>query len=473
MSGNIDYSAISSPSAMHWFYLPGKDPLIIVPGSVRFTLGNSSYIDAGDGTLKKNLNGATGTSTLGGTIDYLIRLVRLTLPQIGTVTLQSLLLYAPNTSQAGAFTVYGRLPKAPIRLGSFEFWGDYLDGSDFTGSADNAGVVTGTNITGTFDHKSGFFRLIFASPIHPQNLYFNAVSYYYLPLSSEELGIDTVRFPQDGAVPVFKRGDVIFLTRQETETLPNNLTPGQVIDLTETNLTTCHLLDQADTEVNTLKYSVNLALGEVTMANPLDLSGYVQPLQAKWTILQMARAIEVWVSGEITLSRTLSHDYPMASTTVSSAVLAGDRFARVAHVFTQQTWTGAWSDSRIGASIDAQLNTIDYPVVVTNLGAIQERWVGIVRSGSNLEIIGEHVGSLGVYNMAGNIAPVNLLTGEAYFEIDYRAFGALNSWNIGNCLRLNTVAAAYPFWTIRSLQPSAPAIDGDGFEWGLISDVEP
>ncbi len=51
----------------------------------------------------------------------------------------------------------------------------------------------------------------------------------------------------------------------------------------------------------------------------------------------------------------------------------GDVKARVSLLFDQQTWNGAWSDSLIGNAADPTFNDIDYPITVTNKGAVTER----------------------------------------------------------------------------------------------------
>jgi len=60
---------------------------------------------------------------------------------------------------------------------------------------------------------------------------------------------------------------------------------------------------------------------------------------------------------------------------MSSALVAGDLFARVPLIFDQATWNGGWKDVQEGAAATATFNHTQYPIVVTNRGAISERWV--------------------------------------------------------------------------------------------------
>ena len=74
-------------------------------------------------------------------------------------------------------------------------------------------------------------------------------------------------------------------------------------------------------------------------------------------IEDMAVVRDVQINGEVSFTRALTHEYPLASpgdpssgSFVSSALVAGDLFARVSLVFDQATWNGAWTDSLVGGT---------------------------------------------------------------------------------------------------------------------------
>ena len=60
---------------------------------------------------------------------------------------------------------------------------------------------------------------------------------------------------------------------------------------------------------------------------------------------------------------------------MSSALVAGDLFARVNLVFDQGSWNGDWFDEPWGSPATATFNHTQYPIQVTNRGALTERWV--------------------------------------------------------------------------------------------------
>jgi len=99
-------------------------------------------------------------------------------------------------------------------------------------------------------------------------------------------------------------------------------------------------------------------------------------------IEDMAVVRDVQINGEISFTRPLTHAYPLASPGdpvsgcfVSSALVAGDLFARVNLVFDQSTWNGGWSDELVGSAATATFNHTQYPITVSNRGALTERWV--------------------------------------------------------------------------------------------------
>ena len=73
-------------------------------------------------------------------------------------------------------------------------------------------------------------------------------------------------------------------------------------------------------------------------------------------IEDMAVVRDVQISGDISFTRALTHNYPLtqpgdpsSGSFVSSALVAGDLFARVNLVFDQGSWNGDWSDEPSGS----------------------------------------------------------------------------------------------------------------------------
>jgi hypothetical protein len=156
---------------------------------------------------------------------------------------------------------------------------------------------------------------------------------------------------------------------------------------------------------------------------------------------------------------------------VSSALIMGDLHARVSVFFDQQTWSGVWSDTVIGSGAPSAFNTVLYPVVVSNEGAIQERWQIIFTNTTTVNVIGETIGQVVTgHAIANPLAPVNPATGAPYFSIAPAGWGA--GWSAGNVVRINTVAANYPVWVARTVLQGPASVDDDLFTIGIRGDVD-
>src|SRR5690606_7942381 len=201
--------------------------------------------------------------------------------------------------------------------------------------------------------------------------------------------------------------------------------------------------------------------GEVTLADPLDLTGYVQPLRVVHRIEDMSIATDVQITGYLNLQRALSHDFPLG-TLVSSALIVGDMQARYANLFEQTTWTSVWSNTLIGSAPSGQFNDTLYPIAVTNRGTITERWALIFTSTTAFRVVGEFSGEIAQGNTATTCAPVNPNTGVAYFTINPLGWGA-GGWAVGNVLRFNTVGADFPLWIARTVLQAEATGDSDYF----------
>jgi hypothetical protein len=85
-------------------------------------------------------------------------------------------------------------------------------------------------------------------------------------------------------------------------------------------------------------------------------------------------------------------------------------------------------------------------------------------------VIGENLGLVAIGDINNDCSPINPLTGEAYFTIDYRGWGG--GWATGNCLRFNLHAASFPVDLVRAVQPSDPTGQSDCVELLLVGNVD-
>jgi hypothetical protein len=177
------------------------------------------------------------------------------------------------------------------------------------------------------------------------------------------------------------------------------------------------------------------------------------------------------ISGKLDLVAGLTHDYPADTSFVSSKLRKGDLFARVFGYIEQATWTGVWSDELIGSQPTASYNSIDFPIVVTNRGAIEERWAVIFTGATQVRVVGENVGQV-LTNVSINapIEVINPQTGAVYFSINPTGWGG--GWSVGNVLRFNTAAAGGPAWIARTVLQGPPTVASDNALIAFRMDVD-
>ncbi|MGC8200924.1 hypothetical protein, partial [Salmonella enterica] len=77
----------------------------------------------------------------------------------------------------------------------------------------------------------------------------------------------------------------------------------------------------------------------------------------------------VQISGMLTLTKALSHEFPVGSIVSSALITAAPGLrSRVSHLFDQNTWTNKWQDTVDGQEALASYNDTISPIVVTNTG---------------------------------------------------------------------------------------------------------
>jgi hypothetical protein len=478
----------------------------IVPGSVEFQWGGETYIDR-EGTLYNQWNRETGAATMAGSIDYSTSIVSLYGYAGGhsnTLQIRTLLArYEQSPTVAG---VYFRTPGAPLRPASIYVRAVRQDGRVISATADLTGTIDTDTMEGSVKYETGIMDLQFreylteaevpaalmavpgwaedalvaegphagkyrvAIAVDASTIKYNAVVYTQMPLSADVLGLDPVRLPMDGRVPIIRSGDVVVVHSTQTDTLPNPVSAGQTINLSRDQLASVVLEDSEGTKLDAVLYTTNRETGTVTMASPLDLSAYTQPLIARHRVEDMALVNEAQINGQISLVGGISRAYDPADTWVSSALIFGDLGSRVHHQFSQATWTNVWSDERIGNPTTAQYNDLLYPIQVDNKNSIRERWAIIFTSSTSFNIVGEVSGVIGTGNTSTDCAPINPTTGEPYFIVLAAGWGS--GWATNNVLRFNTDAAHAPIWVARTTISGAATHNDDSFKIEARGDAD-
>ncbi len=396
-----------------------------------------------------------------------------------------------------------RSAAAPLRNGSVSVVGLWMDGTTFTATADADGIFMSAGqpatpteygtpgVVGKVDYATGIMHLRFGDivgsgipgggvsvsslgipgvtrmlsrGVRADSLRYNASAYTYLPLDADIIGIDPVRLPSDGKVPIFRPGSFSVLGHTGTVG-PATVANGQVINCGRTRLARVRVLGGNGVAIAT-GFSADLDTGLVTFT---DVAGYAQPVTVEHRVEDMMLIRDAQISGQVSFTRPLTHAYPVGSY-LSSALVAGDLQARVSELFDQTSWAGLWADVRSGGDATGTFNAAVAPIVVTNHGALTERWAVVFTNTNTFSVMGEHVGVIATGNTASNCAPLNPSTGTPYFSIPATGWGA--GWAIGNVLRFNTVGAEFPVWVARTILQGPETGTADSFTLLVRGDVD-
>ncbi|MBH2008092.1 MAG: hypothetical protein I8H71_00425 [Xanthomonadaceae bacterium] len=490
-SANVRYSA--SASTANTVIVTVSQYLIrtlMVPNytlkGVGFSLGGTDYQQLVSGVLHKDVDPMTGGGIPAGSVSGALGTVFVSAWAAGASSAVSNwrgLISPPSVGVEAPFSAFStifRTATSPLRPGSLSVLGTLQDGTTFNLTAGTDGKINETRVKGKVNFEFGLVELYFVNPagdpaishdltplgiiglttapadlVMLNSLRYNAVSLSYLPLDAGVIGLDPVRLPSDGKVPIYRDGGFVVLGHTGVIG-PVTVTNGQVLNCARTRLSRVRLLDAGGIVIN-VGYSQNLEAGTVTFA---DVSSYTQPVTLEHRIEDMAIVRESQITGAVVLTRPITHDYPLGSY-LSSALMCGDMKARVSMLFDQASWDGiTWMDDVNGDPSMATFNDTLAPVLVTNIGAITERWAIRMDSDITFTVIGEHVGVIATGTTGTACAPINPSTGFPYFTINYLGWGS--GWSVGNILRINTVGAIYPFWALRTIQQGPEAgIDYD------------
>lgn len=476
----------------------------ILTGSARFKVGADTFLDR-DGRIYRNVDPSNNSGIASGSIQYgtgLVEIESWTPNGDNTVHLDSL---TTTTDLPPMNQVSFRTPVIPIRPQSLTVVVASLEHGQLTLTTDENGVIETSLAHGKINHITGFVDIYFYDKteiteanraeitakdwydsrmeyeevgktyinvpvwIDGSSVRYNAIAYTYIPLDSEILGLSATRLPLDGRVPIFRVGDIGIVSSSKTQELPSHIA-GQTYDLNDQRISWCELEDSQGTKVPFDMYVVDYDYGKVTLNGDFSLNTLVAPIVAKYRYQDMGLIRDVQISGQLTFTKPLTHNYDAADTIVGSVLVIGDMQSRYTRKFVQQTWNNAWADEATGSGISANYNDALYPIAVTNKGAIQERWALIFTDNTNFRCVGEYSGQIGTGSVNVDFAPINPVTGLPYFTVKKEGWGA--GWANGNVLRFNTVAANFPVWVIRTVKQSEPTVMSDQFQIMLRGDID-
>ena len=462
----------------------------LVQGSVLLSIGGQELIDGGDGYLYRAWNYSTAAGIQAGLLDY--SGAAAVIPYAGLQPLisnlySSLISAAGGIGAAAAVTsVVFRTSASPLRTSGLQFLARRAadgalmraqSGNDgaITGSFDTndivgelpqpgsvngyslpiiAGNVGGGTATGTVDNEAGIVEIQFTQPVILSTLTYNAVAYTTVPLSPEIIGLNPVRLPTNGKVPIFKPGYMVVVHNTQTLDVAAPAA-GQIIDCGRTNLAVVTIQDASGVDLDPAQYTLDRAAGTVTLSDPFTAQDAAQnsltlPLTVTHRIEDVAALGSVEVGGPLQLLTELNHDYPAGTSYVSSAIHFGVMQARITNVRDKQIDDGGFDGS--GSDATGTYDTVNYPILIDNNSAVEDRWKLKFSSATAFACISERRGVIGTGATNADYSPINPYTGQPYFTIKASGWGS--GWVSNNVLMFDTIVSADPFWAIRTALPS-------------------
>lgn len=461
---------IGQASSPWRFHLSPVGPL--VPGSVVLNISGDLWFDDGDGRMLRNYSAATGTGTAQGTIDYSTTEVQIDAwegrPLTASVTVIAGIV-GDDWSVLKDTTF--RTAAAPLRPNGFTVRADDIATEEqYNGQADSQGLISGDGITGEVNLQQGLAELSFPRPVLASTVFYNAVSFKQIPLDPDILGLDPVRLPSDGRVPIMRDADILVLTHTARD-LIDTPTAGQVINAGRDRLYSGWIEDDNGTRLDPDQYTLDKEAGTITLADPFtaqdeDSNALVGDLHFVHRVDDMALCTEARIDGTLQLAQPLYHDLPAGETWVASAVYLGDLRARVKDWASYTTDPGGYDND--GTTSNAQYNLIAYPVAIDNRGSVPDRWKITFTSSTAFALYSENRGLVATGSTAADFSPTNPQTGTPYFTIKGDGWGS--GWSVGNTVRFDTDAAAAPLWMIRTVLPGQATVDDDQLKIELRGD---
>lgn len=346
-----------------------------------------------------------------------------------------------------------QLPNSSFARDSLYITFTTTDGTTFSASSDSSGAISGTNATGEVS-ATGYVDITFTVDVRPDSIRYDYNEVSQVTVPAPEGGFDTSKLPGGGTVAIFHTFNPVSVQNRErtaAATLPNGqtitvLADADFIDIVDSTGASCW-------SVTDDNYSYDAATGDITIN--AGISAFSPPFII--TAIQSELALIDAIDGNrLSLLTPLKRDYP-AGAKVSSVQVLGNFQAQTKDERTLAAWQNNFAD--FGAAASSAINTTQYPIELTNIGTIAQRWAIVFTSTTAYNVIGESVGNIYSGDTLNDCAPINGFAGAPYFILRKEAFGA--GLNPGEAFLFETLTASKPIMVTRSVSPGHSEIVRD------------
>lgn len=347
----------------------------------------------------------------------------------------------------------------------------------FTATTNSDGEFTGTDIdtvNSYVDTITGLAVVFFTARVDPESIRYDAVAETTLPLDPELLGLNPVRLPSNGRVPVFQAGSTLIIFNEESTDI-GTPAAGSVTTLGRQLQAYIEVVDVNGKRLDRAQFTADRENGTVTFADPLVLQDkYDEALTPPLTVIDrvedMVLCSNAQINGTLGLVSPLSRDYP-AGSKVASALVWGDIGARYFNLFSQVVFSGEWSDTPDRDQTTARYDDINYPIQVTNKDSLAGRWMIQFTGTTSVQVVHEVLGIVEAnINIAtDDVMPINPATSAPYFVMLRQGFGS--GWVRDNIIRFNMESGDENMWVIRTVQPGQLTQAQDSMELEIRGDA--
>jgi hypothetical protein len=135
--------------------------------------------------------------------------------------------------------------------------------------------------------------------------------------------------------------------------------------------------------------------------------------------------------------------------------------AKVAHIYSQDESIVPSSDDWIETSSSGTYDESTYPLVLDNLGTIDDEWTITFTSSTAFDVEGLYTGDVGSGSTSSSLAPINSDTSTPYFTLPSAGWGG--TWASGDTITFSTKPAAIPFWVVQYVPENTPSFSNNEF----------
>ncbi|AZZ98749.1 hypothetical protein [Pseudoalteromonas sp. R3] len=326
-------------------------------------------------------------------------------------------------------------------------------GTPMSASGDTNGQITGNGVSGTLN-AANLVSLVFDVDVQPESISYDYDELIHDPVPTPPGGIDRSQLPGGGIVPIFHVDNLINIQSRQRTQHPV-LSNGDVITI-EAGADWVDIIDGSGNSLysgSDSNYSHDKASGKITIN--AGIVGFTGPYIITVIHSELAMIADI----DVTTLRTFiptKRAYP-AGATVSSVYWLGNLQGASSDERTLSAWQNNFEE--VGTPAANSINFTQYPIEFNNQGCISQRWACVFDGNGAFDVIGQHIGHIGTFDVIADCTPLNPFTGAPYFIIRKEALG--EGLGAGEAFLFTSKASSKPIMVTRSVSPGHSDIETD------------